>query len=71
MEFKKSGLLFISLLLLFSGRKKDSIEREQINGFIIEKNFKNNSMASSKSINEKTNIPEYECIYNKPGMSLK
>lgn len=73
MKFKKliNLLLFVSLFLLFSCRKKDRVEKEQINGFVIEKVFKNDTIVSSKSINEKTNILEYDFSYNKKGNITK
>lgn len=71
MKFKKISLLIVSLFLFFSCRKKDRVEKEEINGFVIEKIFKNDTIASSRSINQKTNTLEYDFTYNKNGNVTK
>lgn len=65
------SLSFLFLFLLFSCRKKDRIEREQINGFVIEKHFINDTITNSRSINQKTNTLEYDFTYNKKGNIIK
>lgn len=59
-------IAIISVFILFSCKQKNRIEKEKIDGFIVEKIFKNDTLTESKSFNQK-NILEYHFIYNKRG----
>lgn len=61
----------MSSFLLLSCGKKDRIEKRQVNDFIVESVFKNDTLISSKSINKKTNTLEYDFAYNKKGLITK
>jgi len=71
MKIIKLIILFILLISFFSCKNKNRVEKEEINEFIVEKKFENDTIISSRSINKRDNVLEYDFNYNKKGIITK
>ena len=62
-------VFFVLSLVLISCEKKDRIEIDNIDGYKVEKKFKNDTLVSSKTYDG--DILIWEVLYNKNGIAKK